>query len=50
MYNTFFETKQLVVVATEQLETKMEKVICNNKENEVVEEDSEESCGFIFPF
>ena len=37
MYKTFFETK-------------MGKVICNDKENEVVKEESEESCGLIFPF
>ena len=37
MYKTFFETK-------------MEKVICNDKENGVVKEESEESCGLIFPF
>ena len=30
-------------VATKQLETKMEKVICNDKENEVVKDESEES-------
>ena len=30
------------------METKMEKVI--DKENEVVKEESEESCGLIFPF
>ena len=34
----------------ERLETKMEKVVCNDKENEVVREESEESCGLIFPF
>ena len=34
----------------ERLETKMEKVICNDKEIEVVREESEESCGLIFPF
>ena len=37
MYKTFFETK-------------MEKVICNDKENEDVKEESEESCGLIIPF
>ena len=47
---TFFETKYLVVVAKEQLETRMEKFICNNEENEVVKEESEESCSLIFPF
>ena len=30
-------------VATEQLETKMEKIICNDKENQVVKDESEES-------
>ena len=30
------------------METKMEKVI--DKENEVGKEESEESCGLIFPF
>ena len=34
----------------EQLETKMEKVICNEKESKVVKEESEKSCGLIFPF
>ena len=29
---------------------KMGKVICHDKENEVVKEESEESCGLIFPF
>ena len=28
----------------------MEKVFCNDKENEIVNEESEESCGLIFPF
>ena len=28
----------------------MEKVICNDKENKVVKEESEENCGLIFPF
>ena len=50
LYKFFFETWKLVKVATEQLETKMEKVICNYKENKFVKEESEESCVLIFPF
>ena len=48
MYKPFFETK--LVVGTEQLETNMEKVFCNDKENKLVKEESEGSCGLIFPF
>ena len=43
-YKIFFETWKRVKVATEQLETKMEKVIGNDKENKFVKEESEESC------
>ena len=46
----FFETWKRVKVGTEQLETKMEKVIGNDKENKFVKEESEESCILIFPF
>ena len=49
LYKFFFETWKLVKVTTEQLETKMEKVICNDKENKFVK-GSEESCVLIFPF
>ena len=49
-YKIFFETWKRVKVATEQLETKMEKVIGNDKENKFVKEESEESCVLIFPF
>ena len=48
MYKTIFWNKITCHIATEQMETKMEKVI--DKENEVVKEESEESCGLIFPF
>ena len=34
----------------EQLETKTDKVKCNNKENKIVKGESEKSCGLIFPF
>ena len=50
MYKTFFETKQLAVAATEKIETKMDKVKCNNKENGIVKKESEKTCGLIFPF
>ena len=36
MNKTFLWNKQVVGVATEQLETKMEKVICNDRENKFV--------------
>ena len=47
---TNFFLKQIVAVVTEQLETKMEKVFCNDKANEVVKEESEESCDLTIPF
>ena len=34
----------------EKVGNKMEKVVCNGKENEVVKEESEKSCGLIFSF
>ena len=49
MNNTFFETNKLPVAATEQLETKMNKVKCNDKETEIVKEENEESSSLI-PF
>ena len=49
MYKAIFEIKNLSVVATEQCETKMDKVKCNDKENEIVKEKSEESRGLTFP-
>ena len=48
MYKTFLWNK--ITYSKDQLETKMEKVICNDKVNEVINEDSEGSCGLIFPF
>ena len=50
MYETVFWNKIIYVVATEQPQTKMDKVKCNDKEIEIVKEESEESCGLIFPF
>ena len=41
MNNTFFETNKLPVVATEQLETKMNKNKCNDKETEIVMEEND---------
>ena len=49
MNNIFFETNKLPVAATEQLETKMNKVKCNDKETEIVKEENEESSSLI-PF
>ena len=37
----FFETNKLPIVATEQLETKMNKNKCNDKENEIVMEEND---------
>ena len=50
MYKTFFVTKSFAVVATKQLETKMDKVKCNDKKNEIVKEESEDSCCLILRF
>lgn len=44
----FFETSLVAVEATEQLESEMDKVKCDmDKENEIVKEESEKSCGFF---
>lgn len=44
----FFETSLVAVEAMEQLESEMDKVKCDmNKENEIVKEESEESCSFF---
>ena len=48
MHKAFFETKKRALVAMEQLETKMNKVKCYDKENEIVKKENEESGGLTF--